>query len=218
MTALIAHEILTTGTPIPISLSAILQDGESGLVDGERFSLEQLTDLTLMNSSNDGAFAMASAAGAVLSSEDPATTFIKTMNIRAKELGLSQTKFRNPTGLDITKTEAGAYGSARDVAFLVEYILKNQPNILELTTKKSAAIYDETGDYHEAENTNQYVDSIPGLIGSKTGYTELAGGNLVVAFDAGVNHPVVIVVLRSTANGRFYDVLKLSAAARLALQ
>ena len=44
------------------------------------------------------------------------------------------------------------------------------------------------------------------MIGSKTGYTALAGGNLVVVVDIGVDHPVVIAVLGSTYDGRFSDV------------
>lgn len=218
MTALVAHEIAEDDSSVRISKDAILQDGESGFLDGESFTLERLTDLTLMSSSNDGAFAMAAAAGALLGTNNPTETFVEAMNIRAEEIGLTQTYFRNPTGLDISLSEAGAYSSARDVAFLMEYILKNQPDILARTTDNYAAIYNRSGGYHEAENTNPTVNKIPGIIGSKTGYTDLAGGNLTVAFDAGLNHPIVIVVLDSTLNGRFQDVIKLVTATRNSLQ
>ena len=53
---------------------------------------------------------------------------------------------------------------------------------------------------------------MPGLLRSKTGFTDLAGGNLAVIFDAGMNHPVAIVVLGSTQSGRFTDVKTLMAA------
>jgi len=53
------------------------------------------------------------------------------------------------------------------------------------------------------------VTSIPGILLSKTGYTDLAGGNLVVVFDAGINHRVAVVVLGSTQTARFTDVEKL---------
>ena len=59
---------------------------------------------------------------------------------------------------------------------------------------------------HTLENTNQTIDAIPSPLLSKTGFTDLAGGNLVVVFDAGINHPVAVVVLGSTKDERFSDV------------
>jgi D-alanyl-D-alanine carboxypeptidase len=58
-------------------------------------------------------------------------------------------------------------------------------------------------------NTNVSINQISGLLASKTGFTNLAGGNLAVVFDAGFMHPVVIVVLGSTVDGRFSDVVNL---------
>jgi D-alanyl-D-alanine carboxypeptidase (penicillin-binding protein 5/6) len=209
MTALIAQELLDESESVRINDVAIRQDGNSGLSEGEVFERLTLNDLTLMSSSNDGAFALAVAAGAVLSESDPANAFVQAMNIRAEEIGLSETYFKNPTGLDISTTEGGAYGTARDMAFLMEYIVLNEPDILTYTREIEANIYDESGVPHDAENTNYYIEDIPGLIGSKTGYTDLAGGNLVIAFDAGLNRPVIISVLGSTRQSRFTDVLTL---------
>lgn len=217
MTALVAYEITTRDTAVAVDPDATRQDGDSGLASGERFTLGALADLTLMTSSNDGAYAIATAAGSLLDAGEPTVSFVKAMNIRADELGLSQTYFRNPTGLDITESEAGAYGSARDIAFLLEHIVAERPEILEATTEPAALVYNEDGAYHEAENTNYAVRNIPGLIGSKTGYTTLAGGNLAVAFDVGVNRPIIVVVLGSTYDGRFTDVLTLANATRDAL-
>lgn len=217
MTALVAFEIISRDTTVEVPRLAILQDGDSGLADGEAFSLGTLADLTLMTSSNDGAFAIAAAAGALLDPDEPAHTFVEAMNIRADELNLTQTYFRNPTGLDISESEAGAYGSARDVAFLMEYILEHQPEMLEATSKAGSRFYNESGAYHEAENTNAIVRNIPGLLGSKTGYTTLAGGNLAIAFDASLNRPVIVVVLGSSYDGRFTDVHTLAEAARASL-
>jgi D-alanyl-D-alanine carboxypeptidase len=56
------------------------------------------------------------------------------------------------------------------------------------------------------------VNRFPDLLLSKTGYTDLAGGNLVIVYDAGINHPIAIVVLGSTEDGRFTDVSQLIAA------
>lgn len=212
MTALVAYEIMEGDEEVSITPAAISQDGDSGLFANETFTRASLSDLTLVSSSNDGAFALAASAGAALDDAEPARSFVEAMNIRADELSLPQTYFRNPTGLDISETEAGAYSSARDIAFLLEYILTEHPEILEATTEQASIFYNEAGEYHEAENTNAIVGKIPGLIGSKTGYTTLAGGNLAIAFDAGLNRPIIAVVLGSTYTGRFDDMLKLVQA------
>ncbi len=209
MTALVAQELLDESEDVRIGDMAIRQDGDSGLLEGEIFERMKLNGLTLISSSNDGAFALAVAAGAVLSEANPANAFVQAMNIRAKEIGLSETYFKNPTGLDLSLTEGGAYGTARDMAFLMEYIVINEPTILAYTKEEDAAVYNQNGTLHNAENTNYYIRRIPGLIGSKTGYTDLAGGNLVVAFDAGLNRPIIITVLGSSGQDRFTDVLTL---------
>jgi D-alanyl-D-alanine carboxypeptidase len=217
MTALVAAELLEKNASVPIEAAAIRQDGDSGLSSGQIFSTASLTDLVLMASSNDGALALATAAGRQLSEEHSAESFVHAMNIRAKEIGLSNTYFKNPTGLDISSSEGGAYGSARDMAFLMEYIVKNEPDILTLTREEEARVYSKTGEYHDAENTNYYIDKIPELIGSKTGYTDLAGGNLVIAFNAGLNRPIVISVLGSTQQERFIDIVTLADEVRRVL-
>ena len=97
------------------------------------------------------------------------------------------------------------------MAILFEYTLKNYPEILEATRYKNIKFSSAENKY-SAENTNTIVDKIPNLIASKTGYTDLAGGNLVVAFDAGLNQPIIISVLGSTEEGRFSDMLQLVEA------
>ncbi len=215
MTALVAYELLDDTSIIRISVDAIRTDGDSGLKDGESFSLTDLSNIVLVSSSNDGAVALgAAAANAVSSTIDPNKLFIEAMNLRAAELGLTNTRFRNMTGLDVSPTEAGAYSTARDVTLLMEYIITKYPSVTTLTTAENSRVYNESGDYHELENTNTTVNEIDGLIASKTGYTELAGGNLAIAFEAGLNRPIIIVVLGSTFNDRFTDVLELSKKAR----
>lgn len=217
MTALLAHEISEDGLVVPIDNDALSQSGDGGLEEGDRFTLSKLIGFVLPTSSNDGAYALAASAGRALDTDSPAEAFVEAMNIRAKELGLTSTSFRNPTGLDLTEDEAGAYGSARDVAKLLEYIVKNEPSLLEETTKSKAVYNDINGGSHSANNTNPVVNAIPGLIGSKTGYTTLSGGNLAIAWNVGADHPVVAVVLASTHSGRFTDVLRLVDATKSTL-
>lgn len=217
MTALVTYEVLGDEALVPITVAALAQDG-NGLVGGEIFDRATLLDLVLLTSSNEGAFALAAAAGKAIAPNGDANTFVEAMNIMANELSLSQTYFRNPTGLDLSTTEAGAFGSARDVAFLTDHILNVYPAILEQTTKPYSYVENQSGTARTAYNTNQYVDEIPGIIGSKTGYTDLAGGNLAVAFNASLDRPIIIVVLGSTRSKRFSDTLTLVEAAQAAVQ
>lgn len=210
MTALVAYELLNPQDKITISVDDLKTIGDSGLIDGEKFTLRNLIDLTLISSSNDGATAIgASAAHAIDPTKDPETVFVKAMNLKAEELGLTKTSFKNSTGLDISESLAGASGSARDVSLLMEYIITHITDAVALTNLGMKTIKNESGEYHLAENTNEVVEDIDGLIASKTGYTALSGGNLVVAFNAGLNRPIIITVLGSSQSGRFIDTLAL---------
>lgn len=209
MTTLLAHELIAENELVTISLPAILQEGSSGLAPGEQINVEQIRELALISSSNDAAYALAASVGSLLGEQDPASQFIQGMNIRADELGLNSLQFKSTTGLDLSETEPGAIGSARDVSFLMEYIITNYPSIISPTKQLATRVYNTDGAYHEVSNTNQLVQDIPNLIGSKTGFTDLAGGNLTIAFDAGMNRPIIITVLGSTHDGRFDDVMTL---------
>jgi len=217
MTALVAVESLGNKGQVAMTLDAINQYGPSDFADGEVFPAKALADFVLVSSSNDGAYALAAAAGAALlgsgTSSEP--TFVEAMNVRAEELGLSQTYFSNPTGLDNSASESGSYGSARDMAFLMEYLVKNRPDIIEGSIPLYTSVAGTT--VHTASNTNDVLLRIPNLLGTKTGYTDLAGGNLVVAFNAGLDRPVIVSILGSTREGRFNDVLSLVKYAQATL-
>ena len=214
MTTLVAYELLDRNADVRITVDAVRQDGDRGLSDGERFSLQDLTDLTLLTSSNDGAYALAATAAGTFSATNSARAFVDAMNLRAEELGLTQTHFNNTTGLDISELESGAYGTARDISFLMEYLITKNPAIVELTREGNIRIANTSGETHEVENTNKALSAISGLLASKTGYTTLAGGNLIVAFDVGLNHPIVATILGSSYDGRFSDMVKLVEATR----
>lgn len=201
MTAVIAKENLNDDQNIEITTDDLKAEGDSKLVVGDNWTVKNLRDFTLLTSSNDGALALAS----VIAAEPQ---FVATMNQKAQSIGLLSSKFFNENGLDINTDRGGAYGSAKDMATLFEYTLKNYPEILEATRYKNLEFQSAQKNY-PAENTNSFVDQIPNLLASKTGYTDLAGGNLVVAFDAGLGRPIIISVLGSSAEGRFSDALKL---------
>lgn len=214
MTALTAIELAPKNAKVTIRKEFLAEEGDSGLKDGEVWDLNKLVDFSLIVSSNDGVRSVASVIGATLGNTNDYSMgradFIKKMNEKAVSIGMKQTYFLNESGLDESATQSGAYGSAEDVAKLMEYMIKNVPEILEATKLQNEDIA-SLSKIHNAQNTNTNIGKIPNLIASKTGYTNLAGGNLVVAFDASVGRPVIIVVLGSTQNGRFTDVMELAS-------
>jgi len=211
MTAYVSSKILDENKTTEITQYALLADGEYAFELGDLWPTKTLRDVTLLKSANDGARALSVAAGGTLTSsnEDSSKTraFVDKMNEMSGELGLLNTVFKNPSGLDIG-LEASAVGSAYDISELFQYVLTKDRSILEVTTKKEIQTVIE-GDNYRYINTNKIVGEIPNLIASKTGYTDTAGGNLAVAYDSGLNHPIIIVVLGSTKEGRFEGVTKL---------
>ncbi len=218
MTALTSKELSRKDTEIKIAEEYLKPEGDSKFVLEDRWKIKDLLDFTLITSSNDGALALASVIKN--DSEDfdsTRTKFIYEMNKKADEIGLLNSRFFNEHGLDKDADRGGAYGTAYDMALLFEYVIKNHPDLLEATKYKDLEIKSEEKTY-QAQNTNPFVNQIPNLIASKTGYTDLAQGNLVIAFDAGLNRPIIVAVLGSTQEGRFSDALKLTEASLKYLQ
>jgi len=211
MTALLAMETLGEDQIITINNDNLAIDGDSGLVEGERWNVKDLLEFTLIVSSNDGANALASAVSSIKrDGNDNKIDFKNLMNAKAKELDLDQTYFLNESGLDIDEyTQSGSYGSSYDVARLFSYAITKYPELFGSTIDKEIVVTSENSYIHDVKNTNQETLSIPFILASKTGYTDLAGGNLVVAFDAGMMQPYIIAVLGSSKDGRFTDVNKL---------
>jgi D-alanyl-D-alanine carboxypeptidase len=218
MTALVARELVADDTKFRVPERATTQVSASGLRTGETLIARELRDYAMLASSNDAAYTIAHEVGNILVPDEGGRAFVEAMNITAEELNLESFSFNNATGLDVSASEAGAYGSARDVTFLMSYILRNYPDILAPTTDAYERITATDGTYHEAENTNPDIYAIPNLLGSKTGYTDLASGNLTIAFDAGYNRPIIITVLGSTYEDRFTDVLALTKSVQEAFK
>jgi serine-type D-Ala-D-Ala carboxypeptidase (penicillin-binding protein 5/6) len=208
MVALAASKIIPDYLLVRISNDDIHEEGDTGLLIGEEWDINKLIDFSLVVSSNDGIRAIASVAGSQITSTSSTSTmeglFVERMNKTAKEIGLSETYFLNQSGLDVTPTLSGGYGSAKDMALLVSHILKTNPHILEATSYSKISIGSKNKG-HEAQNTNKVLNKIPNVLASKTGYTQLSGGNVVLALNAGIDHPIIISVLGSSYDGRFND-------------
>ncbi len=209
MTAYAAGSALSRDEVITVNTASIRREGDSGLKAGERFKLGELLKLTLVHSLNDGAIAVANAVEAKNVAGTASRSFVDRMNDEAKTLGLNQTYFVNADGLDYASTTSGGYGSAHDMAILATETLKKFPDIFEATAYSDISISSLEKRRVHGVNTNKSLDEVPGLIVSKTGYTDLSSGNLVVIFDVGPEHPTAVVVLGSSIDGRFRDVEKL---------
>lgn len=216
-TALTATQLLDESELVRIDWKHLEVEGDDSLIPGEHFKLHDLLNFTLVTSSNDGAHALASVAGTFATqtpTSTPVSAFVDHMNYLAKDIGMKDTRFFNETGLDENEAlkEPGAIGSAKDVATLFAYVLENEPKILEATRADTLTVLSREGFEHHLQNTNEIVGDLPNILGSKTGYTNTAGGNLAVVIDPALNTPVVIVVLGSSKDGRFYDVDRLARA------
>ncbi len=212
MTVLVASDIL----PPYFSI-----DNPSDVKD--KWNLGDIISFTLVTSSNSGAGAIAAAVDSLIKEGNVSADFcvnsntcdfVTLMNKKALDIGLEQTYFTNPTGLDSDSGGSGGYGSAIDVAKLMSYMYDYKPDILKPTTKSKYLTVNKNGYEIEFDNTNPTVEAIPGIIGSKTGFTDFAGGNLTVVFDAGFDEPYVIVTLGSTEEERFDDVAQMIEATR----
>src|SRR3989344_1168605 len=217
VTVITAADILPKNAIVTIARKHLKEEGDQGLFADEKWNLKNIFDFSLVSSSNDGIAAIVDTARAVISSVDSnangARSFVDFMNEKSKKLGLTPMRVINETGLDVESFyQNGGHGSSRDVAMLMTWIVENEPELLEATPYKRLTLVSESQKVHNIQNTNEIIGHIPSLIGSKTGYTDRAGGNLVIVFDMGFAHPIVVSVLGSSIEGRFSDAEKLIAA------
>lgn len=228
MTALVARDNASESAVMTTTRDDLETEGDSGLRVGERWRMGDLLNLMLIISSNDAAHGVARFVGSGGQPVDDSyhrgarARFVQMMNEEARTLGLTQMQFLNETGLDIENIQQGqsaqngGYGSAHDVALLFAELWKRYPSAVEISALPAARIISQDNIVHVLPNTDEAIGKFSGLIASKTGYTTLAGGNLTIIFDRGINQPVVAVVIGSSQKGRFEDMEKLVSAARKA--
>ncbi len=215
MTTFVARENISPNVVVTLTKSDLVAEGDTGLLSGERWRISDLLDLMLIVSSNDAASAVATFVGSNGHVSDIVLSharFVQMMNEKAIALGLNTMEFFNESGLDVNETLNGGYGSAREVATLFTELWWKYPSSIEITARNNVSIYSQDKIAHILQNTNMSTSRFPGLVGSKTGYTDISGGNLAIIFDRGIGSPVVLVVLGSTYKGRFEDMQKLVQA------
>lgn len=198
MTILVALED-KNDSPVIISKNALSEVGDNSLFLGEKWNKEDLIKFTLIMSSNDGAYALA----------ENDSTFINRMNSKAERLGLYNMAYQNVSGLDIDKQLYGAVGTAEEMNMLIEFALLGHREIFQNTKEEEMDFTSLSLLEHKAINTNIIINKIPNLVFSKTGATDLTGGNLSIVFKNKEGHEIAITILGSSIEGRFSDMEKI---------
>jgi len=226
MTALVAQKKHKPEQIFYISQRAVNQEEDKGnLKAGEKIYLKDLLHSMLIESSNDAAWAIAEGEeGAVLSFSEPQKengssseyqteetviftenylNFIESMNSEAQKLMMKNTYFLNPSGLGGFEN----YSTAQDLFRLVKYIAENEPQILTISQKQSYEVLNAYGNFHHfiAENTNKLLRETSGIIGGKTGYTDEAGGCMIIVLESEKGGYFINIVLGTVSTDERFD-------------
>src|SRR3989338_2570529 len=189
MTAIIVLENYNLEEIIKVPLAAVQREGSRGdLKPSEEITVRSLLNMMLIDSSNDAAIALAE--------KNP--NFVSLMNKKAKEIGLLNTRFSNPDGLD----EDNNYSTAVDIAKIFVYLTSNYPAVLDILKTENMIVYSADGKVaHRLKNTNALLGAISEIRAGKTGYTDKAGGSLallVSSFHFGNENNIITIVLGSS--------------------
>jgi len=192
MTAIVSLENYDLLKKITVSDKADLQDPM--LIDlkkGDIFLTIDFLHIMLVESSNKAAYALAEQMGE--------EKFVDLMNQKAVEIGLENTFFEDATGLSEKNIS-----TAKDLAKLAEYIIKNYPEIAEITRTKNF----DLPNLGKIENTNDLLVETPDIVGGKTGFTRMAKGCMLLIMDdlSGDEYFIHIIL---GADDRFLEAKKL---------
>jgi len=194
VTAIVAKTLSPETTVTKVSKQAIATEGYRGnLQTGEDLSIDDLMYPLLLVSSNDAAEAIAE--------HFDRETFIKQMNSEARLIGMTNTHFKDPSGLSSENIS-----TADNLFLLLKYLSSQYPEILETTQEKNYR-----ADGHTWETKNKLLDFEPYFEGGKTGYTSQAKqtgvGIFAVPLSGDITRDVAIIILGS--DNREDDIAKL---------
>lgn len=215
MTAIVALDNAPLDTTITVDhAAATVGQSSADLKEGDTMTLETALRALLIPSGNDAGMAIARSVGAIIdpSSDDPYGTFIDAMNEKAQELGMDS-KFTNPHGLDFDGWEGDMHSSARDVATMFSYAMRND-DFRALTSSTDNVAHVTGADGTKREITMVERNKILGTngnIGGKTGGTYEALQCFVGAFSRENGGEIYTVVLGCDGDEvRFADTLTLA--------
>ena len=162
MTALVALEQGGLERETTVTAAHMAEGSSMYLRPGERLTTEELLYGLLLCSGNDAALAVTECAGG-------AVPFVEKMNEKAAALGMADTHFANPNGLD----DEAHYSTAYDMA-LLGCAAVNEPTLRRMASTRTAVVGGRT-----LTNHNKLLARLEGCVGLKTGYTKAAGRTLV---------------------------------------
>ncbi len=175
MTALVALETAPLDTLLTVPSSAVGIEGSSAcLKGGEAMTLEDLLYIMLLESANDAAAAIAVTLGGSIEG------FADMMNEKAHELGLENTSFSNPHGLD----DENHYTTAAELAKIAAAAMKN-PEFVKIVSTYRCKLPLSGGGFRYLLNHNKMLKLYDGALGVKTGFTKKSGRCLVSAAKRG---------------------------------
>jgi D-alanyl-D-alanine carboxypeptidase len=187
VTALVAldHLRIDQVVTVPPTISQLPWDStRMGLRAGERLTVRELLYGLFLNSGNDAAITLSEAVM-------PRATFVALMNARAAGLGMTDTHFVNPIGLD----DPGHYTSAADLARASAELMRRFPDVAAMAGTPSLTL-PATATHHAYAlyNLNELVRKYPGATGLKTGWTGHAGGCLIATATRDGRHLLVVLL------------------------
>ena len=198
MTAIVVLENSNLSDVVTIDSKAAGTGGSRlGLKKNDKITVNDLLYGLMLRSGNDAAVALANYVGGSIQG------FASMMNNKAKELGLANSHFVVPHGLD----NDGHYTTAYELAKMADYALKID-KFKEIVSTKSTTI--NISGYPKAiNNTNQLLGSIEGVYGVKTGFTNGAGRCLVSACKRNELDIITVIIGADTTKQRTADTIKL---------
>lgn len=190
MTAIVMCEMVVDmqKTIVTTNEMVTVEGSSMGLLPGDTVSYHDLLYGLLLASGNDAANTVA------ISLCGSTDAFVEHMNRKASELGLENTHFETPSGLD----GANHFTSAYDLSLIASYALKIPQIAKAVATQKVTLCYGNPPYRRSITNHNKLIGSYDGVIGVKTGFTKKSGRCLVSAVKRGDS--TLIVVTLNTAN------------------
>ena len=163
----------------------------------DKITVNDLLYGLMLRSGNDAAIALA------IHTSGSVEEFSKLMNKKAQNLGLLNTKFVTPHGLD----DPNHYTTAYELAKLTDYALKNE-KLLQIVKTKTTTISINNNQIN-ISNTNELLGNIEGVYGVKTGFTNNAGRCLVTSIKRKDMDLIIVVLGADTRKDRAKDTMKL---------
>lgn len=188
MTVLVALEHKSMDDEFTVSKRAAdMEPDKMLLIAGEKLTLRELLDGIFLVSANDAAELLAE------QTTGDRAEFIKLMNEKAKQLGMKDSYFANPTGLD--EDVGNSYSTVYDLVILTRFLIRRYPEVVDIS--KTEHIYLPITENHQDYDIYSGINLLttyPGVVGFKTGFTPEAGLTLITLARKGENEVIGVLL------------------------